>query len=104
MTGAPFGPPVLMDGSHVAGCSCVDCKIARVHREAASYRRRLRVAERNTRALLDWYLGTWLVDVRDFDTFITLAAVTRADGSIDFTELEKHLRELLAERPHLAAQ
>jgi hypothetical protein len=75
-----------------------------VHREAANYRRRLRVAEQNTRALLDWYLRRWLVDVRDFDTHITLDAVTRPDGALDFAELEHRLRQLLAERPHLAAR
>lgn len=101
MTGS-FPPPVRIDGSHPAGCECTACKLGRVHREAANYRRRLRVEQRNTRALLDRLLSGWLVDVSEFER-IGLDRVTRADGSIDLERLEIELRQLLAERPYLAA-
>lgn len=99
-----FSPPVRIDGSHPADCTCTACKVGRVHREAANYRRRLRVEKSNSRALLDRLLAGWLVDVSEFDLRIGIDKVTRPDGVLDFELLERELRQLLAERPYLAAR
>ncbi len=103
MTGS-FPPPVRIDGSHPAGCDCTACKLNHVRRQAANYRRRLAVEKVNSRAWLDRFLSGWLVNVEEFDEHIGLEKVTREDGLLDFERLECELRQLLAERPYLAAR
>lgn len=98
-----FPPPVRIDGSHPAGCECTACKLERVRGQAANYRRRLAVEKANSRAWLDRFLLGWLVNVKEFDEHIGLDKVTREDGLLDFELLESELRQLLAERPYLAA-
>lgn len=92
----------MTTGQHPARCRCDGCKVERVHREAATYRKRLRVSEKNTRQLLDWYVGTMLIDASLFDSLIGLDAVTLPDGAIDFTDLLRRLQRLIEERPYLA--
>lgn len=103
MTTAAFGQPIRADGSHPRDCHCGNCRLAKASRQAAAYRRRLRTSEQNTSALLGWYISTWLRDPRDFDTNIGRAAVTDPSGRIDFDELARRLRQLVTERPYLAA-
>lgn len=102
MTSSPFPPGVRVDGSHHGGCHCVDCRLSAARRDASKQRRKRQIADRNLRELLTRYLARWLVDPRDFDTFIGLGAVTNSEGAIDWVELERRVRLLLELKPHLA--
>lgn len=99
----PFAPGVRIDGTHDRGCHCAGCRLDAARRDAAKQRRKRQTADQNLRALLERHLERWLIDPRDFDTFIGLDAVTGTDGSIDWSDLERRVQTLLQLKPHLAA-
>lgn len=82
--------------------------------EAARYRRRLRDAETELerrsiviaglqRSLVRVWLSGKLADPDDFEQFVRLVDVVRADGRVNWPALQLKVRDLLYRKPHLAA-
>ncbi|GAA3856516.1 hypothetical protein [Tessaracoccus defluvii] len=89
-------------------------KIVKVTREAATWRRRLRLTEAQLndaveliklqhRELVTLWLQGWLADPADFELHVGLDLAVGDNGRVDYQALEAATRELLRRKPYLAA-
>lgn len=91
-----------------------ESRIAKVTREAALWRRRLRSVEAQLndaveviqvqhRELVTLWLRGWLADPADFELHVGLDLAVGDGGRVDYQALEAATRELLRRKPYLAA-